>query len=133
MMIYNAVHDKSLFVYSGGLDNCDQLYVKEYCYGPLAVIHHTATTAVVVAELCFIVRKQRHGSRIVRDFKPLNVYGQTKLEGELSVSENLDKYFIVRIAQMFRLNDKNFIKNMINIGKTYDEVSVVNYQIGTFT
>lgn len=68
-----------------------------------------------------------------RDYKPLNVYGQTKLEGELAVSELLDKYFIVRIAWVFGVNGKNFIKTMINVGKTHDTVRVVNDQIGTPT
>lgn len=68
-----------------------------------------------------------------KDYKPLNVYGQTKLEGERAVSSTLDKYFIVRIAWVFGLNGKNFIKTMINVGKTHDEVRVVNDQIGTPT
>ena len=68
-----------------------------------------------------------------KDYKPLNVYGQTKLEGELAVSELLDKYFIVRIAWVFGVNGKNFIKTMINVGKTHDTVRVVNDQIGTPT
>lgn len=68
-----------------------------------------------------------------KDYKPLNVYGQTKLEGELAVSSILEKYFIVRIAWVFGLNGKNFIKTMINVGKTHDEVRVVNDQIGTPT
>ena len=68
-----------------------------------------------------------------KDYKPLNYYGQTKLEGELAVSGTLDKYFIVRIAWVFGLNGKNFIKTMINVGKTHDEVRVVNDQIGTPT
>lgn len=68
-----------------------------------------------------------------KDYKPLNVYGQTKLEGELAVSQTLEKYFIVRIAWVFGLNGKNFIKTMINVGKNHDEVRVVNDQIGTPT
>lgn len=68
-----------------------------------------------------------------KDYKPLNVYGQTKLEGELAVSRTLEKYFIVRIAWVFGLNGKNFIKTMINVGKTHDTVRVVNDQIGTPT
>lgn len=68
-----------------------------------------------------------------KDYKPLNVYGQTKLEGELAVAGTLEKYFIVRIAWVFGLNGKNFIKTMINVGKTHDEVRVVNDQIGTPT
>ena len=68
-----------------------------------------------------------------KDYKPLNVYGQTKLEGELAVADALDKYFIVRIAWVFGLNGKNFIKTMLNVGKKYDTVRVVNDQIGTPT
>ena len=68
-----------------------------------------------------------------KDYKPLNVYGQTKLEGELAVSETLEKYFIVRIAWVFGLNGKNFINTMLNVGKTHDTVRVVNDQIGTPT
>ncbi len=66
-------------------------------------------------------------------YAPLNVYGQSKLDGELAVSGTLDKYFIVRIAWVFGLNGKNFIKTMINLGKTHDTVRVVNDQIGTPT
>lgn len=68
-----------------------------------------------------------------KDYKPLNVYGQTKLEGELAVSQTLEKYFIVRIAWVFGLNGKNFIKTILNVGKTHDTVRVVNDQIGTPT
>ena len=66
-------------------------------------------------------------------YAPLNVYGQSKLDGELSVANTLEKYFIVRIAWVFGLNGKNFIKTMINVGKTHDTVRVVNDQIGTPT
>jgi dTDP-4-dehydrorhamnose reductase len=68
-----------------------------------------------------------------KDYAPLNVYGQTKLDGELAVANTLDKYFIVRIAWVFGKNGKNFIKTMINVGKTHDEVRVVNDQVGTPT
>jgi len=68
-----------------------------------------------------------------KDYKPLCVYGQTKLEGELAVSSILDKYFIVRIAWVFGVNGKNFIKTMLNVGKKYDTVRVVCDQIGTPT
>lgn len=68
-----------------------------------------------------------------REYKPLNVYGETKLEGELAVSSLLEKYFIVRIAWVFGLNGKNFIKTMLSVGKKYDTVRVVNDQIGTPT
>lgn len=66
-------------------------------------------------------------------YAPVNVYGQTKLGGELAVSGTLEKYFIVRIAWVFGLNGKNFIKTMLNVGKTHPEVRVVNDQIGTPT
>lgn len=66
-------------------------------------------------------------------YAPLNVYGKSKLDGELAVSSILDKFFIVRIAWVFGLNGKNFIKTMINVGKTHDTVRVVNDQIGTPT
>ena len=68
-----------------------------------------------------------------KDYQPLSVYGQTKLEGELAVSRTIEKYFIVRIAWVFGLNGKNFIKTMLNVGKKYDTVRVVNDQIGTPT
>ena len=68
-----------------------------------------------------------------KDYKPLNVYGETKLEGELAVSDLLEKYFIVRIAWVFGKNGKNFIKTMLNVGKTHDKLTVVNDQIGTPT
>lgn len=68
-----------------------------------------------------------------RDYRPLNVYGQTKLEGELAVAETLDRYFIVRIAWVFGVNGSNFIKTMLSVGKTHDTVRVVNDQIGTPT
>ncbi|MDD2979690.1 MAG: dTDP-4-dehydrorhamnose reductase [Hespellia sp.] len=68
-----------------------------------------------------------------KDYKPLSVYGQTKLEGELAVSENLEKYFIVRIAWVFGVNGSNFIKTMLNVGKNHDTIKVVNDQIGTPT
>ena len=68
-----------------------------------------------------------------KDYKPLNVYGETKLDGELAVAETLEKYFIVRIAWVFGKNGKNFIKTMLNVGKTHDTLTVVNDQIGTPT
>ena len=66
-------------------------------------------------------------------YAPLNVYGQSKLDGEMAVANTLSKFFIVRIAWVFGLNGKNFIKTMINVGKTHDTVRVVNDQIGTPT
>lgn len=68
-----------------------------------------------------------------KDYKPLNVYGQTKLEGELAVSETLEKFFIVRIAWVFGLNGKNFIKTMLHLSKTHDTLRVVSDQVGTPT
>ena len=68
-----------------------------------------------------------------KDYAPLSVYGESKLQGELAVSSILDKYFIVRIAWVFGLNGKNFIKTMLNVGAKYDTVRVVCDQIGTPT
>lgn len=68
-----------------------------------------------------------------KDYAPLNVYGQTKLGGEQAVANTLDKFFIVRIAWVFGKNGKNFIKTMIKVGKTHDEVRVVADQVGTPT
>lgn len=66
-----------------------------------------------------------------KDYAPLNVYGQSKLAGELAVANTLEKYFIVRIAWVFGTNGKNFIKTMLNIGKSHDKLTVVCDQIGT--
>ena len=68
-----------------------------------------------------------------KDYAPLNVYGQSKLDGELAVSGTLDKYFIVRIAWVFGKNGKNFIKTMLRVGKGREFVTVVDDQIGTPT
>lgn len=68
-----------------------------------------------------------------KEYAPLNVYGDSKLKGELAVAEALEKYFIVRIAWVFGKNGNNFIKTMLNVGKKYDTVRVVNDQIGTPT
>lgn len=68
-----------------------------------------------------------------KEYAPLNVYGQTKLGGELAVSSTLGKYFIVRIAWVFGLNGGNFIKTMLQVGKNHPQVRVVNDQIGTPT
>lgn len=68
-----------------------------------------------------------------KDYAPLNVYGSSKLQGELAVAELLEKYFIVRIAWVFGINGNNFIKTMLNIGKKFDTLRVVNDQIGTPT
>ena len=68
-----------------------------------------------------------------KNYAPINVYGQSKFDGELAVSNTLTHFFIVRIAWVFGLNGKNFIKTMINVGKSHDTVRVVNDQIGTPT
>ena len=68
-----------------------------------------------------------------KDYAPLNVYGQTKLEGELAVANTLEKFFVVRIAWVFGLNGNNFIKTMLNVGKKYETLRVVNDQVGTPT
>lgn len=68
-----------------------------------------------------------------KDYAPLNVYGKSKLEGELAVSEILEKYFIVRTAWVFGLNGKNFIRTILNVGRTHESVRVVSDQVGTPT
>ena len=68
-----------------------------------------------------------------RDYAPLNVYGRSKLAGELAVAGTLERFFIVRIAWVFGLNGKNFVRTMLNIGKTHDTLRVVNDQVGTPT
>ncbi len=68
-----------------------------------------------------------------KEFSPQNIYGDSKLQGELAVSHLLEKYFIVRIAWVFGINGKNFVRTMLNVGKKYDTVRVVNDQIGTPT
>ena len=68
-----------------------------------------------------------------KDYKPLSVYGETKLGGELAVANTLSKYFIVRIAWVFGKNGNNFIKTMLKVGKTHDKLTVVSDQIGTPT
>ena len=68
-----------------------------------------------------------------RDYAPLNIYGRSKLEGELAVTKTLDNFFIVRIAWVFGLNGKNFVKTMLNFGRKHDTLRVVNDQIGTPT
>ena len=67
------------------------------------------------------------------NFSPINFYGKTKLMGEEKIREVLEKYFIVRIAWVFGLNGKNFIKTMLKVGKSHEEVRVVNDQIGNPT
>ncbi|MBR3594740.1 dTDP-4-dehydrorhamnose reductase [Candidatus Saccharibacteria bacterium] len=68
-----------------------------------------------------------------KDYAPLNYYGETKLGGELAVSNTIDKYFIVRIAWVFGQNGKNFVDTMLRVGREHKEVKVVNDQIGTPT
>lgn len=68
-----------------------------------------------------------------KDYKPINVYGKSKLDGELAVYDNVRKFFIVRIAWVFGKNGKNFIKTMLNLGNMHDKVTVVNDQFGTPT
>lgn len=64
---------------------------------------------------------------------PLNVYGESKYQGELAVEEYLEKYFTVRIAWVFGVNGKNFIKTMLRLAESQKEINVVNDQIGSPT
>lgn len=68
-----------------------------------------------------------------KNYSPLNVYGDSKLKGELAIAKTLEKYFIVRIAWVFGLNGKNFIKTMLNVGRKFPQVKVVCDQVGTPT
>lgn len=68
-----------------------------------------------------------------KDYAPQNVYGKSKLDGELAVANTLEKYFIVRIAWVFGKNGNNFIKTMLRVGANHNEVRVVSDQIGTPT
>lgn len=68
-----------------------------------------------------------------KNYAPLNVYGQSKLDGELAVANTLEKFFIVRIAWVFGQNGKNFIKTMLSLAETHDELRIVSDQIGTPT
>lgn len=68
-----------------------------------------------------------------KEYAPLSVYGRTKLEGELAVAEALDAYFIVRIAWVFGINGKNFVKTMLALSEKYESLRVVDDQIGTPT
>lgn len=68
-----------------------------------------------------------------KNFEPLNIYGQTKYEGECAIRENTKKHFIVRIAWVFGENGNNFIKTMLKVGKTHNKITVVNDQVGSPT
>ena len=131
-----------------GMDITDAKAVRETILSvkPDVVVHCAAWTAVDLAEdedkkekVYAINAKGTQNIADVckeldcKDYQPLNVYGKTKLEGELAISNTVSKYFIVRIAWVFGLNGKNFIKTMLSVGKTHDEVRVVNDQIGTPT
>lgn len=82
--------------------------------------------------MCLTVRGERPWEP-EDERKPLNVYGNSKYLGELSVQEYLEKYYIVRIAWVFGKNGKNFINTMLNLGLSHDRITVVNDQIGTPT
>lgn len=68
-----------------------------------------------------------------RTYAPLNVYGRSKLEGELAVASTVERFFIVRTAWVFGVNGKNFVRTMLELGRTHDSLRVVNDQIGTPT
>ena len=92
-----------------------------------------AKMVYISTDYVFSGRGDKPWSADEKDFAPLNVYGESKLEGEKAVSSILDKYFIVRTAWVFGLNGNNFIKTMLNVGKTHSELRVVDDQIGTPT
>ena len=115
-------HDKVVAVNVNGTENIAKACKKEDC-----------KMVYLSTDYVFDGQGEKAWDADCKDYKPLNVYGQTKLDGELAVSSILDKYFIVRIAWVFGLNGNNFIKTMLNVGKKYDTVRVVNDQIGTPT
>ena len=106
---------------------------------PDAVIHCAAWTAVDAAEdedkqeTVRKVNEQTPWKPDCKEYAPLNVYGETKLAGELAVAEFASRFFVVRIAWVFGLNGNNFIKTMLKVGKTHDTLTVVDDQIGTPT
>ena len=94
---------------------------------------HGATLVYISTDYVFDGQGTTPWKPDCKDYKPLNVYGQTKLLGEQAVANTLEKYFIVRIAWVFGQNGKNFIKTMLTVGKNHDKLTVVNDQIGTPT
>ncbi len=106
---------------------CGTRYIAESCKAVDAKLLYLSTDYV------FDGQGERPWQPDDKNYAPLNVYGKSKLDGELAVAETLDKYFILRIAWVFGLNGNNFIKTMINVGKSHDTVRVVNDQIGTPT
>lgn len=68
-----------------------------------------------------------------RNYAPLNVYGQSKLDGELALAACTSRFFVVRTAWVFGANGNNFVKTMLRVGKTHEQVRVVCDQVGTPT
>ena len=117
-------------------DNVDKVFAINSCgtkYIAEAAKSVDAKMVYISTDYVFDGQGERPWQSDDKCYAPLNVYGKSKLEGEIAVSSILEKYFIVRIAWVFGLNGKNFIKTMINVGKTHDTVRVVNDQIGTPT
>ena len=144
LMINNAKNHKALPVYGDGMQIRDWLYVEDHCkvhaINAVGTQNIADTAKAVDAKMVYIStdyvfdgQGERPWEPDDKCYAPLNVYGQSKLDGELAVANTLEKFFIVRIAWVFGLNGKNFIKTMINVGKTHDTVRVVNDQIGTPT
>ncbi len=111
-----------------------------YASNVLATKYLAETAKAVEAKMMYISTDYVFGGQGKRswepddkNYAPLNVYGQSKLDGELAVASLLEKYFIVRTAWVFGKNGKNFVRTMLNVGKTHDTVRVVNDQIGTPT
>lgn len=131
----NAVKyaDEIIVLSKGVQDYFKDTYGRETHFIPNGVNRPETREAGISTDYVFDGQGTEPWQPDCKDYKPLNVYGQTKLKGELAVSQMLEKYFIVRIAWVFGLNGKNFIKTMLNVGKTHDTVRVVNDQIGTPT
>ena len=113
---------------------------KVFAINEMGTRHLAAASRAVNAKMIYISTDYVFDGQGVRPwqpddaaFAPLNVYGQSKLAGERAVEELLERYFIVRIAWVFGKNGKNFVKTMVNVGRTHDTVRVVNDQFGTPT
>ena len=114
-------------------DKVDRINVKGTSYIAIAAEEIGAKMMYISTDYVFSGEGEVPWEADCRDFAPLNVYGESKFRGETAVEETCKKFFIVRIAWVFGLSGKNFIKTMLNVGKTHDKLKVVCDQIGTPT
>ena len=114
-------------------DKVDRINVKGTSYIAIAAEEIGAKMMYISTDYVFSGEGEVPWEADCRDFAPLNVYGESKFRGETAVEETCKKFFIVRIAWVFGLSGKNFIKTMLNVGKTHDKLKIVCDQIGTPT